>query len=67
MLVLTRKKHESVIIDDGRIIITVVEIRGDRIRLGIQADREEVSINRQEVWVAIQAEKSGLGTGNCNR
>ncbi len=44
MLVLSRKKNESIIIDEN-IVITVVEVRGDKVRLGIQAPRE-VPIHR---------------------
>ena len=54
MLVLSRKRNESIVID-GSIVITVVEIRGDKVRLGIEAPRE-VSIHRQEIFVAIAAE-----------
>lgn len=52
MLVLSRKKNESIVIDDN-IIITVVEIRGDKVRLGIQADKS-IPIHRAEVWERIQ-------------
>ena len=52
MLVLSRKKNESIIIDD-RITVTVVEIRGDKVRLGIEAPRE-VPIHRSEVYEAIR-------------
>ncbi len=52
MLVLSRKKNESIIIDD-RIVITVVEIRGDKVRLGIEAPRD-VPIHRSEVYEAIR-------------
>ena len=57
MLVLSRKKNESIVVDDS-IVITVVEIRGDKVRLGIEAPRE-VPIHRSEVrdaMVAAQAE-----------
>ncbi len=52
MLVLSRKLNESVVIND-QIVVTVVEVRGDRVRLGIQAPRD-VPIHRSEVMAAIQ-------------
>ena len=52
MLVLSRKLNESIIIDD-QIKITVVEIRGDKIRLGIEAPKH-VAVHRREVYEAIQ-------------
>ena len=55
MLVLSRKKDESLVIDDN-IIVTIVEIRGDKVRLGIQAPRE-IPIHRSEVAIAIAEEK----------
>ncbi len=54
MLVLSRKRNESIVID-GSIVITVVEIRGDKVRLGIEAPRE-IPIHRQEVSAAIATE-----------
>ncbi len=53
MLVLSRKEGESVIID-GKITVMVVEIRGDKVRLGIEAPKD-VSVNRKEVQDAIDA------------
>ena len=58
MLVLSRKKNESIIIDD-KIVITVIEIRGDKVRLGIEAPRE-VAIHRSEVRDAIAASEVAI-------
>jgi carbon storage regulator len=54
MLVLSRKKGESIIIDEG-IEVTVIAIEGETIKLGINAPRN-ISIHRQEVFLAIQEE-----------
>lgn len=54
MLVLSRQRDESIIIGDN-IVITVVDIRGDKVRLGINAPKE-TSVHRQEVYEAIQRE-----------
>lgn len=51
MLVLSRKKNESIVINND-IIVTVVEIRGDKIRLGIVAPKD-VPVHREEVYEAI--------------
>lgn len=64
MLVLSRKKNESIIIND-HITITVVEIRGDKVRLGIDAPKE-VTVHRQEVYDAIQAQTEA-GNGEASR
>ena len=55
MLVLSRKKDEKIIIGD-HITIMVIEIRGDKVRLGIDAPRD-VTVHRQEVYEAIQREQ----------
>ena len=55
MLVLSRKKNETVVINDN-IRVVVIEIRGDKVRLGIQANKE-TPVHREEVWNAIQKEK----------
>ena len=52
MLVLSRKKNESIVIRDD-IVITVIEIRGDKVRLGIEAPKE-VPVHRREVYDAIK-------------
>ena len=54
MLVLSRKRDEKIIIGDN-IEIMVIEIRGDNVRLGIQAPKE-IPIDRYEVYLAKQRE-----------
>lgn len=54
MLVLSRQRDESIMIGDN-IVITVVDIRGDKVRLGINAPTE-IPVHRQEVYEAIQRE-----------
>lgn len=54
MLVLSRKKGQSIIIGD-QIEITVVDIQGDIVRIGINAPRE-VAVYRQEVFEQIRSE-----------
>jgi carbon storage regulator len=54
MLVLSRKKGESIIID-GQIEVKVIAVEGDVVKLGIEAPKT-VSIHRQEVYQAIQEE-----------
>ena len=57
MLVLSRKESEQVVIDD-RIVVTVVEIRGDKVRLGFDAERD-VEIHRAEIWAKVCEERKG--------
>ncbi len=58
MLVLSRKKNESIVINND-ITIVVVEIRGDKVRLGVEAPKE-VPVHRREVYDAIhRGEHSG--------
>jgi len=54
MLVLSRQRDESIIIGDN-IVVTIVDIRGDKVRLGIQAPTE-IPVHRREVFEAIQRE-----------
>ncbi len=56
MLVLSRKKNESIVINND-ITITVVEIRGDKVRLGIVAPKD-VPVHRQEVFDAIHGKEA---------
>ena len=55
MLVLSRKRGESIILSQDEIQVTVLEIRGDTVRLGIKAP-ESVPVHREEVWLRINAE-----------
>ena len=57
MLVLSRKKDESIVINND-ITIVVVEIRGDKVRLGVEAPKE-VPVHRREVYEAIVRGESG--------
>jgi len=56
MLVLSRKKNESIVIIND-ITVVVVEIRGDKVRLGVEAPRE-VPIHRREVYDAIERSRA---------
>ena len=60
MLVLSRKKNESIVINND-IIITVVEIRGDKVRLGIIAPKD-VPVHRQEIFDAIHGKEEAPET-----
>ena len=57
MLVLSRKTDEDIVINDN-IVIKVVEIRGDKVRLGIDAP-QQIPVHRREVYDAIQKENKG--------
>ena len=59
MLVLSRKKNESIVINDD-ITIVVVEIRGDKVRLGVEAPKE-VPVHRREVFDAIRRNEAAAG------
>ena len=54
MLVLSRHRDQSIMIGDN-IVITVVDVRGDKVRLGIDAP-QEVPVHRQEIYEAIKRE-----------
>lgn len=57
MLVLSRQRDESIIINDN-IVITVVDVKGDKVRLGVEAPRE-IPVHRREVYEAIHREAPG--------
>ena len=54
MLVLSRHRDESIMIGDN-VVVTIVDIRGDKVRLGIDAPKE-IPVHRQEVYEAIRRE-----------
>ena len=54
MLVLSRHRDESIMIGDD-VVVTIVDIRGDKVRLGIEAP-QSIPVHRQEVYEAIQRE-----------
>ena len=63
MLVLSRHRDESIMIGDD-VVVTIVDIRGDKVRLGIDAP-QSIPVHRQEVYEAIQRENkraSQMGT-----
>lgn len=64
MLVLSRKRDESIIIGDS-VVVTVVDIRGDKVRLGIEAPKE-VPVHRREVYDAIQRENRARTEGKSD-
>ena len=57
MLVLSRKKDEKIVIGDN-ITLMVIESRGDKVRLGIDAPRD-VTVHREEIYDAIKREETG--------
>lgn len=59
MLVLSRKKNEGIMIGDI-VELVVVEIRGDKVQLGIEAPKE-VPVHRREVYEAIKRQQGGEG------
>ena len=64
MLVLSRLKGERIYIGDD-IEITLVEIRGDKVRLGINAP-QDVAIHREEVYRAIERERAATAGGESD-
>ena len=68
MLVLSRKKNEQIVIDEN-IVLTVVQIRGDRVRVGIEAPKD-IPVHRKEVYEAInrvQTRKKACEEGSLQR
>jgi carbon storage regulator len=61
MLILSRKSGEKIVVGDD-VIISVIEVRGDQIKLGIEAPRH-VKVYRQEVFDSIQEENRRAAEG----
>lgn len=58
MLILTRRISESIIIGENSVKITVLGVKGNQVRLGIDAPKD-ISVHREEIYERIQQEKSG--------
>lgn len=63
MLVLSRKKNESIVISDD-IRIVVVDVQGDKVRLGIEAPKD-TPVHRKEIYDIIQEEKKNANTAKA--
>ena len=61
MLVLSRKLNESIVINDN-IVVTVLGVKGDRVRIGIDAPGE-IPVHRQEVFEKMQNEEALMSVG----
>jgi carbon storage regulator len=55
-LILARRKDEQIVIGDGSVVITVLQIRGEIVRLGITAPRE-LPVHRYEIFETLQRQK----------
>jgi carbon storage regulator len=63
MLVLSRQRDESIMIGDD-VEITIVDVRGDKVRLGITAPKH-IPVHRREIYDAIQREKAQKTEGEA--
>ncbi|MBF7144619.1 MULTISPECIES: carbon storage regulator CsrA [Pseudomonas] len=57
MLILTRRCAESLVIGEGEITITVLGVKGNQVRLGVEAPKE-VTVHREEIYQRIHQEKA---------
>lgn len=64
MLVLSRQRDESIMIGDD-VEITIVDVRGDKVRLGITAPKS-IPVHRREIYDAIQREKAQKGEADVH-
>jgi carbon storage regulator len=61
MLVLTRSVGERLIINNGEIKLSILEVKGNQVRIGIEAPRH-ISVHREEIYKRIQAETNSAET-----
>ena len=61
MLILTRRVGETLMVGDD-VTVTVLGVKGNQVRIGVNAPKE-VSVHREEIYMRIQAEKSGQSVG----
>lgn len=65
MLVLTRNPNQSIVIGRGDIVVTVLEVRGDQVRLGIKAPRH-IDVHREEVFLALQKQNKDAASPSAD-
>lgn len=65
MLVLSRQRDQEIVIGDN-IVVTVIEIRGDKVRLGIKAPAE-IPVHRHEVYEQIQRNAAAVDSQDLNQ
>lgn len=58
MLVLTRRKGETLVIDDA-IRVTVLNVAGNQVRIGVEAPKD-IEVHREEIWEKIQDERDAI-------